>query len=36
MRQPLSNNKIGGIKADLLLLKVLIKENMPELNIRIN
>ena len=36
MRQPLCNNKIGGIKADLLLLKVLIKENMPELNFRIN
>jgi len=36
MRQPLCNNNIGGIKADLLLLKIIIKENIPELNVRIN
>jgi hypothetical protein len=33
---PLQSTSIGGIKADLLLLKILVQETMPELSLKIN
>lgn len=36
MHSPLQTNKLVGLKAELLLLKILIKENLPELAIKLN
>lgn len=36
MHPPLLSNKLVGVKAELLLLKILVKENLPELSAKIN
>lgn len=36
MFPPLQTNKLAGIKAELLLLKILIKENIPEIAVKLN
>lgn len=36
MHPPLLSNKLVGVKAELLLLKILVKENLPELSLKIN